>query len=73
MSYVYLLDLHQLIEKRIAEARQALGKIENNPGKTEFHQGRIEALADFKDFLTANLNPKLPRAFRKSYPVKKTV
>jgi len=73
MSYVYLLDLHRLIEKRIAEAKRELDTIENNPGEIKFHKGRIEALSGFKDFLTEKLNPKLPRAFRKVYPAKKTV
>ena len=73
MSYVYLLDLHRLIEKRITEARRALDTIENDPAEIKFHEGRIEALCDFKDFLTEKLNPKLPRAFRKVYPSKKTV
>ena len=71
MSYVYLLDLHQLIEKRITEAKRELDTIKSDPGEIQFHRGRIEALSDFKGFLTERLNPKLPRAFRKVHPVKK--
>lgn len=67
MAYVYLLDLHQLIDQRLAEAVQFVDNAANNPGEIRFHQGRIEILSDFKDFLTKNLNPKLPRRVRESY------
>jgi hypothetical protein len=67
MSYVYLLELHQLVDQRLAEADQSVDDITNNPGEIRFHQGRIAMLSDFKDFLTENLNPKLPRRIRKRY------
>jgi len=65
MSYVYLLELHQLVDQRLAEAGQSVDDTTNNPGEIRFHQGRIAMLSDFKDFLTENLNPKLPRRIRK--------
>lgn len=64
MSHTYLLDLHQLIDKRIEEARESLDNSENDPGMIKFHEGRIEILSDLKMFLSENLDPKLPRAFR---------
>ncbi len=64
MAYVYLLDLHQLINQRLAAARQAAKNNDNDPGEKRFHEGRIEILSAFKDFLTENLNPKLPRRIR---------
>jgi hypothetical protein len=67
MAYVYLLDLHQLIDQRLAEAGQAVKNNANNPGEKRFHEGRIEILSAFKNFLTENLNPKLPRRIRASY------
>ncbi len=67
MAYVYLLDLHQLVDQRLAEAVQSADNITNNLGEIRFHQGRIAFLLDFKDFLTENLNPKLPRRIRESY------
>ena len=67
MAYVYLLDLHQLVDQRLAEAVQSVDDPANNPGEIRFHQGRIAILSDFKDFLTENLNPKLPRRIRKRY------
>ena len=67
MAYVYLIDLHRLIDQRLTEAVQFVDNTTNNPGEIRFHQGRIAILLDFKDFLTKNLNPKLPRRIRESY------
>lgn len=67
MSYVHLLELHQLVDQRLAAAGQSVDDTTNNPGEIRFHQGRIAMLSDFKDFLTENLNPKLPRRIRKRY------
>ena len=67
MAYIYLLELYQLIDQRLAEAGQAVKNNENDPGEKRFHEGRIEILLAFKSFLTENLNPKLPRRIRASY------
>jgi len=67
MAYGYLLDLHKLIDQRLSEAGQSVENTENDPGEIRFHEGRIEILSVFKDFLTENLNPKLPRRIRESY------
>ena len=67
MSYIYLLDLHHLIDQRLEEAGQRVEKMEYDPVETRYHRGRIEALIDFKAFLTENLNPKLPRRIRKTH------
>jgi hypothetical protein len=67
MAYVYLLDLHQLIDQRLAEAVQSVDNTANNSHEIRFHQGRISILLDFKDFITETLNPKLPRRIRESY------
>ena len=67
MAYIYLLDLHQLIDQRLAEAGQTVENNANDPGEKRFHEGRIEILSAFKEFLTENLNPKLPRRIRASY------
>lgn len=66
MAYVYLLDLHRLVDQRLAEAVQFVDNTTNNPGEIRFHQGRIAILSDFKDFLTEHLNPKLPRRMREN-------
>ncbi|MBW2250531.1 MAG: hypothetical protein JRF60_07840 [Deltaproteobacteria bacterium] len=65
MSYVYLLDLYKLIDRRLAEVRQSIDNNENDPGELRFHEGQIDILSDFKEFLIDYLNPKLPRAIRK--------
>ena len=67
MAYVYLLDLHQLVDQRLAKADEIAENTTNNPGEIKFHQGRIAILLDLKKFLTEKLNPKLPRRFRESY------
>jgi hypothetical protein len=67
MAYVYLLDLHRLIDQRLAKARQSIGNTKNDPVEKRYHEGRIESLLDLKAFLTENLNPKLPSKIRKSY------
>lgn len=67
MAYDYLLDLYQLVERRLQEANQYIDNTANNPREKRFHQGRIAILLDFKNFLTDNLNPKLPRRIRERY------
>ena len=64
MSYVYLLDLHKLINQRLTELRQLIDHNENDPEDNYFHKGQIDILSDFKEFLVEHLNPKLPKAIR---------
>ena len=66
MSYVYLLDLYKLINKKLAEAEQSKDEFENDPEDSSFREGQIDILLDFRDFLIDNLNPKLPKAVRKN-------
>lgn len=70
MSYIYLLDLHRLVDSRIAEAEHLKQQVENDPEVTKFHEGRIDILSDIKTFLIQNLNPKLPRALRNTEGLK---
>ena len=65
MSYVYLMDLHQIIDTRIDTAKQLLNNNLHDPGMIKLQEGRIEILSDVKAFLIRDLNPKLPRALRK--------
>ena len=64
MSYKYLLDLHKLVDTRIAEAKQLTCHKEIDSKDAKFHEGRIDILSDVKSFLAENLNPKLPRSLR---------
>jgi len=66
MAYVYLLDLYKYIEKRLAEATDALDQAGGDGPTRKFEQGRIDALTEFQDFLKKNFNPKLPRRIRES-------
>lgn len=64
MSYVYLLDLHRHLDEWLAavvQDREAAG----DPQTAAFHDGRRDELRAFKAFLTAEYNPRLPRAFRR--------
>ena len=67
MAYVYLLEMHKYIEKRMADASEALDKADVDTADKSRQQGRIDILTDFKDFLTEKFNPKLPRRIRKTY------
>ena len=66
MAYIYLLDLYKHIEKRLAEATDALDQADADGPARKFEQGRIDALTEFQDFLKKNFNPKLPRRIRES-------
>ncbi len=67
MAYIYLLDLYKLIDQRLADAHSSIRELADDPMEKKFHEGRIRALLDFKDYLTKNLNPKLPRRIRQTY------
>ena len=43
MAYVYLIDLHRLIDQSLAEAAQLVDNTTNNAGEIRYHQGRIQA------------------------------
>ncbi len=62
MSYVYLLDLYKLVDRRLAELGQSIDNNVNDPGELKFRAGQIDILSDFKEFLIDYLNPKLPKA-----------
>lgn len=65
MSYVYLLDLYQVIDTRIDAAKRLKNNERHDLNIQKFQEGRIEILSDIKTFLIRNLNAKLPRALRK--------
>ena len=67
MAYTYLLDLYKLIDQRLKDANSSIGELTDDPMATKFQEGRIRALSEFKDYLTKNLNPKLPGRIRKVY------
>jgi len=64
MAYIYLLNLHEKIDKKLIEAKKSIDNASYEPEKIKFIQGRIQALSEFKEFLNNNLNSKLPRKIR---------
>ncbi len=64
MAYIYLLNLYKIIDEKLNKAKECVDNTSNEPGKVKFQQGRIQALTEFKEFLTNNLNSKLPRRIR---------
>ena len=70
MAYPYLLDIYELIDRRLKDANTSIGEIVDDPIEIKFQEGRIRALLDFKDYLTKNLNPKLPGRIRKALEAK---
>lgn len=71
MAYIYLLDLYKFIDQRLEDAHSSIGGLVDDPLAAKFQEGRIRALLDFKDYLTENLNPKLPGRIRKIYEAQK--
>jgi hypothetical protein len=67
MAYVYLLDMYNFIDKRLADASEELEKAGRGTSDESRQQGRIDTLTQFQDFLKENFNPKLPRRIRQAY------
>jgi hypothetical protein len=70
MAYTYLLDIYKLIDRRLEHANSSIGELTDDPMETKFQEGRIRALSDFKNYLTKNLNPKLPGRIIQVYETK---
>jgi len=64
MAYIYLLNLYEIIDEKLNEAKKCVDNTSNEPEKAKFLEGRIQALSEFKEFLINNLNAKLPRRIR---------
>jgi hypothetical protein len=70
MAYIYLLDIYKVIDQRLEDAQASLNSGCDDPVEKAYQRGRIKALTDFMDYLTANFHPRLPRRIRESYNVK---
>jgi hypothetical protein len=67
MSHTYLIDLYGLINQRLEEVACEV-KMERSTGTTaDYLKGRHESLKEFKEFLTAHYDRKLPRRLRGKY------
>ena len=67
MSHTYLIDLYDLIDQRLEEVGREI-RLETSTGTgAAFQRGRSEVLTEFKQFLTAHYNSKLPRRLKQKY------
>ena len=65
MAYIYLLNLYEKIDLRLDETRALLSDKNKAPYEIRFLKGREDILLEFRQFLSANLNAKLPKRIRK--------
>lgn len=67
MAYIYLLNLYDEIEKRRQNLERQTNSINANKHQIE---GRKDLLNEFQQYLSDNLNDKLPRRLRKQFAQK---
>ncbi|MCP3876441.1 MAG: hypothetical protein GY699_25275 [Desulfobacteraceae bacterium] len=65
MAYIYLLNLYEKIDLRLDEANALKTKGKKTPDEKRMLDGKIDILLEFKEFLSDNLNRKLPKRIRK--------
>lgn len=61
MSYRYLLDLYDVLDKKIS-ALEEIPAGKDRPGS--YQEGRLECLKSFKTFLREQYHSQLPRRIR---------
>ncbi len=66
MSHTYLIDLYDLIDKRLEELFEDRPEPANE-NEAQFQQGRVEILQEVKQFLAEHYNRKLPRRIQPKY------
>jgi hypothetical protein len=67
MSYTYLINLYEFIDKRMQEAKECSQK--ETAGSTEaiFQKSRLATLRECRQFLVDHYNHKLPRRLQSKY------
>lgn len=65
MAYIYLLDLYKKIDHHLSEITVLLTDEKQTPDQIRFLEGRKDVLFEFREFLTLNLDEKLPKRIRK--------
>ncbi len=65
MAYVYLLNLYQKIDLQLNEIKALLSDGKKARDEIRFLEGRNDVLLEFREFLTLNLDDKLPKRIRK--------
>ncbi len=67
MSHTYLIDLYNLIDQRFEEMERELRREASTERDAAFVKGHSVALTEFKQFLSAHYNSKLPRRIKQRY------
>ena len=67
MSHTYLIDLYQLIDQRLEDVERENNLERSTARGAAFQKGRAEVLREFKQFLAAHYNSKLPRRLKQKY------
>ncbi len=65
MAYIYLLNLHDKIDKKLQGFESSDISSEKDAKKISYRKGQVDALRNFKEFLSSHLDGKLPRRLRK--------
>ena len=65
MAYIYLLNLYEKIDHRLNETKALISNKKNKPEEDGTLEGRMDVLSEFRQFLTDNMDQKLPKRIRK--------
>jgi hypothetical protein len=61
MSHNYLFVTHQFIEQQLASAAAAHKTAEDGTFEKFFAEGRLNALQEIQEYISKNVDPKLPK------------
>lgn len=64
MSYTYLFELYELLDRRLADARDAISATDDPAVEAALRKGRIRGIEEIRSFLADHYEPKLPRRLR---------
>lgn len=65
MAYNYLIELYEKIDHRLEDARKELAEHDRlHQDDVAYHQGRVEMLNEFEEFLKSNYHKMLPKRLR---------
>ncbi len=64
MAYIYLLNLYEKIDLQLEETQDLISNGNMTEDKIKYHEGRADILREYKEFLSQNLDDKLPRRIR---------
>ncbi|MBU1343614.1 MAG: hypothetical protein KKE44_19535 [Proteobacteria bacterium] len=65
MAYVYLLNLYEKLDLRLDETSVLISDKKKTVHEINCLEGRRDVLLEFKQFLSDNLNSRLPKRIRK--------